>query len=151
MSGLKFQVNGWLAVVAILALTGIAAIRFITLGDMQHDTELMGHVEGLLQNEYAPYVTDKVKSAVDTGNEARIGESVEAAVSTVVNISSVQASYPVLNFSTPKDVVVKVVYSFEDAAASGEERTIYYLFRKGSLGWQYQYITSSLNYYLNFI
>lgn len=151
MSEMKIQVNGWLALVVILALVGFAGLRFMTLDDMRYDDELMAHVEGLLQNEYAPHVVDKLNSAIATGDKERIEQTAASVTSTRVNISSVKASYPVLSFSTPKDVVVKVVYSFDDAAGTGEEQTLYYLFKHGALGWQYQYITSSLNYYLNFI
>jgi hypothetical protein len=64
---------------------------------------------------------------------------------------SVQASYPVFDFSTPKDVVIKVVFSLDDVTGAGEQRTIYYLFKRGVFDWQYQYITTPINYYLNFM
>ena len=151
MSEIKIQLNGWLALVVIVALIAFAGLRFMTLDDMSYNDELMVHIEGLLQNEYAPHVVDKLNSAIAAGDKDLIEQTAASVTSTSVNISSVKASYPVLGFSTQKDVVVKVVYSFDDDAGTGEEQTIYYLFRHGVFGWQYQYITSSLNYYLNFI
>lgn len=44
-----------------------------------------------------------------------------------------------------------VAEKLRDAYNTGENRTIYYLFKHGAFGWQYQYITTSLSYYFNFI
>ncbi len=123
----------------------------MTLNDMTNDTSLMKHLDTLLMDEYSPHVVEQMRTAVDTGDNSMIEKAANSVTSTKVNIVSVQASYPVFNFSLPKDVVIKVVFSLDDATETGEKRTIYYLFNRGVLGWQYKYITSSLRYYLNFM
>jgi hypothetical protein len=63
----------------------------------------------------------------------------------------VKVSAPLLDFSSPRDVVVKVVYSLSDGDRRRDRKTLYYLYRHG-LGntWSYQYETTSIAYYLNF-
>lgn len=151
MSELKIQLKGWQAIVVAIVLIGIVAARFMTLNDMRNDEELMKRIDTLLMDEYSPYVAEKLRDAYDTGDDGKIEESVKSVTSTKVNIVSVQASYPVFDFSTPKDVVIKVVFSLDDATGTGENRTVYYLFKHGAFGWQYQYITTSLSYYFNFM
>jgi hypothetical protein len=58
----------------------------------------------------------------------------------------VRASYPPLDFSVPKDVVVRVVYSLQD----GPPSTVYFLFSKGAFGWRFKHKSDALGYYLNF-
>ena len=150
MSEIKIQLAGWQAIVVAVVLIGIVALRFMTLNDMRNDKNLMKRIDALLMDEYSPYVAEKMRSAYDTGDQGEIEKSVESVTSTRVNVVSVQGSYPVFDFSIPKDVVIKVVFSLDDANRKGGQRTIYYLFRRGAFGWQYQYITTALSYYLNF-
>jgi hypothetical protein len=150
MSEIKVQLTGWQAAVAAVALIGVVVVRVVTIDDMRGDDELMKHINSLLMNEYAPHVAGKLRDAYESGSSDNIATSVKSIIGTNVNIVSVQASYPIFKFSTPKEVVVKVVYSLDTATEPGEEKTIYYLFKHGVFGWQYQYITSSLSYYLNF-
>jgi hypothetical protein len=147
MSELKIQLSGWQAVVTVTILIGVIAIRFTTIDDMRGDDDLMQRVNALLMDEYAPHVAGKMREAYDVGDKDKIG----SVISTKINIMAVQASYPIFKFSTPKEVVIKVVFSLDSTTESGEERTIYYLFKHGVFGWQYQYITTSLSYYLNFM
>jgi hypothetical protein len=147
MSELKIQLSGWQAIVAIVILIGVIAVRFTTINDMRGDDDLMQRVNALLMDEYAPHVAGKMRDVYDAGHTNKI----DSVISTKVNIMAVQASYPVFKFSMPKEVVIKVVFSLDSATESGEERTIYYLFKHGVFGWQYQYITTSFSYYLNFM
>jgi hypothetical protein len=151
MSELKIQLSGWQAIVVFIILIGVIAVRFMTINDMSDDDDLMQRVNTLLMDEYAPHVAGKLRDAYDSGNKDKIAASVKSITSTEINIASVRASYPIFKFSTPKEVVIKVVFSLDSATESGEERTLYYLFRHGVFGWQYQYITSSFSYYLNFM
>jgi hypothetical protein len=151
MSELKIQLSGWQAILVVIVLIGVIAVRFMTINDMRDDDDLMRHVNRLLMDEYAPHVADRLRSALDSVDKGEMAESVKSITSTKINIVSVQASYPLFKFSSPKDVVIKVVFSLGSAAEAGEERTIYYLFRHGVFGWQYQYITTSFSYYLNFM
>ncbi len=150
MSELKIQIKGWQAIIALVVFIGVIVIRLMTLSDMRDDKDLMKHIDTLLMDEYSPYVAEKMRDAVDKGDKDEIENAANSVTTTKVNIVSVQASYPIFKFSLPKDVVIKVVFSLDDATETGEKRTIYYLFKRGVFGWQYQYITSSLSYYLNF-
>ena len=150
MSELKIQLTGWQAIIALVVFIGVIVIRLMTLSDMRDDKDLMKQIDTLLMDEYSPYVAEKMRDAVDKGEKDEIENAANSVTTTKVNIVSVQASYPIFKFSLPKDVVIKVVFSLDDATETGEKRTIYYLFKRGVFGWQYQYITSSLSYYLNF-
>ena len=150
MSELKIQLTGWQAIIALVVFIGVIVIRLMTLSDMRDDKDLMKQIDTLLMDEYSPYVAEKMRDAVDKGDKDEIENAANSVTTTKVNIVSVQASYPIFKFSLPKDVVIKVVFSLDDATETGEKRTIYYLFKRGVFGWQYQYITSSLSYYLNF-
>ncbi len=150
MSELKIQLSGWQAIIAIVVLIGVVVVRLMTLNDISDNKDLMKHIDTLLMDEYSPYVAEKMRVAVDTGDNSKIEKAANSVTTTKVNIVSVQASYPILKFSLPKDVVIKVVFSLDDATETGEKRTTYYLFKRGVFGWQYKYITSSLSYYLNF-
>lgn len=151
MSEIKIQFTGWQTVIVIVILIGVIAGRFIGLADMSGDEGLMKKLDTLLLDEYSPYVVEKMRSAVDSGDGNELAQSVKSVANTKVHIISVQASYPVFDFSTPKKVVVKVVFSLDNSQFEGEKRTIYYLFEHGLFGWHYQYITSSWKYYLNFM
>lgn len=151
MSELKIQLKGWQAIAVLIVLIGVVAVRFMTLDDMQSDKDLMKHIDRLLMDEYSPHVAEKLRAAYDTGDNDELGEAVDSVTTTKVNVESVKASYPLFDFSLPKDVVIKVEFSLDDASGKGTKRTIYYLFRRGILGWQYQYIASDWSYYLNFL
>ena len=77
----------------------------------------------------------------------------QSITSTKINIESVQTSFPLFDFTTRKEVVVKDRYSLDDADGNRKKRTNYYLFDHGSLGnvWSYKWDTSALKYYLNFM
>ena len=77
----------------------------------------------------------------------------ESVTTAKLNVESVQASSPLFNFSTSKDVVVKVTYSLDDASGTRDRKTKYYLFKHGSVGnsWSYKYESNVVSYYLNFI
>ncbi|MBT3311269.1 MAG: hypothetical protein HN737_10070 [Desulfobacterales bacterium] len=151
MSEVKFELKGWQAVVAVVVLIGIVAVRIMPLSDMKRDKELMKDINKQLLSEYAPHVSEKVQSAYDTGDEDKLSKAVDSATSTKVNIHSVKASYPIFNFSTSKEVVVKVEFSLDDSSGKGKKKIIYYLFRNGILGWTFQHETTVASYYLNFM
>ena len=151
MSEVKIRLAGWQVVVVAVVFVVVVAVRLTTLTDMTNDKELMEHIDTELMTEYAPHVAGKLRAAFDTGNNGKIDEAAKSVTSTKVNIASVKASYPIFDFSIPKDVVVKVEFSLDDDAGAGEKRTVYYLFRHGAFGWSFQYETSAMRYYLNFM
>ena len=125
MAEFKVQLSGWWAIVGCLVLVGVVVFRFMTVSDLRDDQELMLQVETLLMNEYAPHVLEKMRSAVDAGDEATIEKTAEVVLGTEVMVQSVEASYPLLKFSLPKEVVVKVVFSLDSSDRSGEKKIIY--------------------------
>jgi len=110
MSELKIQLTGWRAIVLAVVLIGVVAVRFMTLNDMRNDKDLMKQIDTLLMDEYSPHVAKKLRAAFDTDDKGKIEKSVKSVTSTKVNILSVQASNPIFDFSTPKDVVIKVAF-----------------------------------------
>jgi hypothetical protein len=153
MSEIQVKFKGWQAIVVIVILIGIVGAKFATLNDKKDDKDLMKALEVQLMSEYYPDMADKLKAAVDSGNTNEISHAAESVTTTSLSIGSVKASYPLWDFSTPKDVVVKVTYSLNDASGTYQTKTVYYLFSYGGLlnVWQYQYQTNSIEYYLNFL
>ena len=153
MSELQVQFKGWQAIVVIFVLIGVVGARFLTLDDKKGDKALMKALEVQLMSDYYPDMADKLKAAVDSGDSDDISNAAESVTTTRISIDSVKASYPLFDLSTPKDVVVKVTYSLNDASGTYQTKTIYYLFRHGCLlnTWQYQYQTNAIKYYLNFL
>jgi len=66
-----------------------------------------------------------------------------------LDIISIQTSYPIFEFTSTKDVIVKVIYSFGNTKNVSK----YYLYQHSTIGnhWSYQRESSSLSYYLNFM
>jgi hypothetical protein len=151
MAEYKMTMSGWQAAIIAVVLIGVVVLRLTTISDMRGDDGLMQHIHSLMMDEYSPYMADKLREVYNSERQDKKKQSVESVLSTEMKIISVQASYPVFKFSIPKDVVIKVVYSLEEADTIGEERTIFYLFKYGAFGWQYQHISTSFRYYLNFI
>lgn len=151
MTEYKAKLKGWQAIVGVVIVIAFVGVRLMTFSDKKDDKTLMKQIDVQLMCEYSPHVAEKLRAAHDTGDEGKIQEAVTSVTSTKVNIESVKASYPLFDFSIPKDVVIKVEFSLDDASGAGDTRTIYYLFRHGAFGWQFRYVTSVVNYYLNFM
>lgn len=151
MSEYKLNLTGWQAIVVIVVFVGIVGIRLVTFNDKTGDKDLMKHIDTQLMSEYAPHVAGKLQAALDSDDKVEMDKGVESVLTTKVNIDSVKASYPIFDFSTPKDVIIKVEFSLDDASGKGDKRTIYYHFKKSVLGWHYEYITTAVSYYLNFV
>ena len=153
MSDLKLEFKGWYAIVVILIIIAIIIFRFLTLSDRKDDKELMKSLEVQLMSEYYPDMADRMKAAVDSGETEEITAAVESVTTTTLKIDSVKVSYPIFKFSTPKKVVVRVTFSLEDVSGTYQTKTVYYLYKNGGLlnRWQYQYKSSAMSYYLNFL
>lgn len=153
MAELKAEFKGWQAVVVVVILIGIVGARFMSLDDKKNDKDLMKALEVQLMSEYYPDVVDRLKAAADSGDADEISMAAESITTTRVSVDSVKVSYPLFEFSTPRDVVVKVVYSLKDSSGTYQTQTNYYLFRQGGLlnTWQYRYQTNAMKYYLNFL
>ena len=153
MSEYKIKLTGWKAIAVVVVLIGIFGIRLMTFNDKRDDESLMKKIELQLMTDYFPDDVEELKAAYESGDMDEVAEVAESITSTTLNIESVQASYPLFDFSTPKKVVVKVKYSLDDASGTREQGTNYYLFKHSSLGniWEYKYDTSVVSYYLNFL
>lgn len=153
MSEYTMQFKGWHALVAVVVLLGLVGIRLLTFSDKRNDAELMQALEVELMSDYYPDLAERLQAAYDSGDPDALDQVAASVTSTRVEVESVRISSPLLDFSSPKDVVVKVQYALQDDAGAREERTRYYLFQHRALGntWRYQYETSAASYYLNFL
>ena len=153
MSEHKIELTGWKAIVVVVVLIGVLGARLMTFNDKEDDKALMREIEVLLIGDYFPDDVEKLKAVYETGDRDEIERVAKSITSTKVNVDSVQASYPLFDFSSAKKVVIKVRYSLNDASGTREKRTKYYRFKHSSLGniWQYKLESSIVSYYLNFI
>ncbi len=152
MSQANIKLSGWQAVLALVVLAVLVGVRFMTFQDKTDDRELMQNLETQIISDYLPKETERLRVAVDSGDRDRISKVADSVTGAKPKIESVQISSPLLDFSTPKDVVVKVVYSLAEGSKSRDRKTLYFLYRHGAIGntWSYQYETTSMRYYLNF-
>lgn len=149
MSEHNFGFSGWRAVAALLAVAAIFGARLVSFSDKTDDQVLMKNLEMQLLSEYYPDQVVRMKAALEGKDDV----GVQSVLDTKVIIEAVEASSPPLDFSTPKEVVVKVTYSLNDSNGTIKTETVYYLYNHGSIGniWSYQYKTGKIRYYLNFI
>jgi len=153
MSEHKIELTGWKAIVVVVVLLGVVGLRLVTFSDKKNDNALMRQIELQLTTDYFPNDVEKLKAVYETGDTDEMERMAESITSTKLNVESVEASYPLFDFSTPKKVVIKVKYSLNDASGTREKGTNYYLFQHGSLfnTWRYKYKTGVVSYYLNFL
>lgn len=150
---LDFNIKGWGAIIIAAVLVGVVGVRLMTFDDMTGDEDLMSDLEVQLVAEYLPDDADRLKAAYEAGDQDELASVADSITSTEMEIKSVHASYPLFDFSSNKEVVVKVEYSLSDASGTREEGTKYYLYEHGSVvdQWSYQYDSNVVSYYLNFI
>ena len=153
MSEYKMNLAGWKAIAVVVVLIAVFGIRLVTFNDKKDDTALMRKIELQLLTEYLPDDAAKLKAVYEAGDMDEVEKVAKSITSTELDVESVQASYPLFNFKTPKDVVVKVKYSLNDATGTREKGTNYYLFKHRSFGnsWEYKYESNVVSYYLNFL
>jgi hypothetical protein len=125
----------------------------MTFNDKKDDSVLMRKIEFEIMTDYFPNDVENLKSVYEAGDMDAVARAVKSITSSKINIESVQTSYPLFDFTKDKEVVVKVMYSLDDAYGKREKGTNYYRFDHGSLGnvWRYKYKTGALSYYLNFL
>ena len=153
MPQVNFKSKGWLAVLALVVLAVFVGFRFMTFQDKSDDQNLVRNLETQILCDYLPRETDRLKEAVDSGDRDRISKVADSVTGAKPKIESVQISSPLLDFSTSREVVVKVVYSLAQGAQTRDRKTLYFLYRYGAMGntWSCQYQTSAMSYYLNFM
>lgn len=149
---LDVRLAGWKALLVVPVIIVVLVIRVISMSDMRNDAGLMKEVKFQLQTEYLPADAARISSLRDSGDTNEQEEAVQSLLTTAINIRSMKGSSPLLHFSTKDtDVVVKVVYSIDDAHGVRKEGTKYYRFRHSMFNdWRYLHDTTALAYYLNF-
>lgn len=151
MAETQIKLKGWHAIVGIVLVIGIAGARFLTLRDVK-DPVLMRKLKSEIMTDYFPNDVEKLKSAVKARDREATSKTVKSIATSKITIESAQVSAPLLSFSTSQEVVVKVIYSVDDASGNRDKGTKYYRFKRGAMtkSWSYQYETTALSYYLNF-
>ena len=151
---INIKLSGWKALAIIPVIVLILGIRIATINNKKNDTNLMEKVEFELMTEYFPDDVNRMQSLYESGNMDKVVKAAKSTTSTKINIKSIKANYSIFNFSTKeKDVVVKVMYSIDDAYGTRKQGTKYYLFKHSPMinRWKYWGERSTLSYYLNFI
>ncbi len=153
MSTHEIKLTGWKGVVALVVIVGLIGYRFISQKDLTDDPDLMFKIEMELKTLYIPDQVDQMKAAQEAGDTKKLEELAKKLTTTKLKVLSVQASQPMFDFSSPKDVVLKVTYTLEDASTAAEEQTNYYLFEHSSLtdNWRLLHRSNPVSYYLNFL
>lgn len=151
---LNFELSGWKAVVILIVLIAAVGIRIVSMGDKKGDANLMEKIRFQLMTEYFPSDVDKLKAAVESGDNDRITAVSQSVLSTRLDIKSVKVSYSIFNFSSKKkNVVVKVDYSVDDQFGTRKKGTQYYLFEHSPMfnRWEYRSKSLAFRYWSNFI
>lgn len=153
MTTQEIKLTGWKAVVALVAIAGLIGYRFISQRDLTDNAELMQKIEMELKTLYVPDQVAEMKAAQEAGDMKKLEELAKVSTTTKLTLLSLQASEPMFDFSSPKDVVVKVTYTLEDATKAPEEFTRYYMFEVNHMTnrWRLRYSSSKLRYYMNFL
>lgn len=152
MAQLNIQFKGWYSALAVVVIICIVIFRFMSFQDKTDDKKLMKLIETHIVSDYFPEEVVKLKASVDSGDTDLMAHTVKSVTGARPIIESVKISAPLLSFSSPQDVVVKVVYSLSEGSGTRDRKTLYYLVRHGVIGntWQHRYESNALSYYLNF-
>jgi hypothetical protein len=152
MAKLNIDLKGWSAALAVVVMIGLVIFRFMSFQDKTDDKNLMKLIETHIVSDYFPEEVARLQASVDSGDTNLMAQAVESVTSARPAIESVKVSAPLLSFSSPQDVVVKVVYGLSEGSGIRDRKTLYYLVRHGVIGntWQHRYKSNALSYYLNF-
>lgn len=153
MSEVNFQLSGGKAVLAVIALAIIIIIRIVSLGGTEDDKELIDKLQVELTSYYYPGEVERLKAAMASGDREELDRVAKSVTSTKLRIDKVQTSYALLDFSSPKKVIVKVSYSLVDDTSVQEQQIKYFKFEYGGIAnkWRYEYESSEFAYYLNLL
>lgn len=153
MSTHEIKLTGWKAIVVLVAFAGLVGYRFVSQKDMTGDAELMSKIEMELKTLYVPDQVEQMKAAQASGDMKKLEELARKTTTTKLTVLSVKASQPMFDFSSPRDVVLRVNYTLEDASTAAVEHTNYYLFEHSYVTgtWRLRHRSSVVGYYLNFL
>lgn len=149
----QVQLTGWKAVAAVVVVIALFGVRLMTFSDQRNNTELMSKLEVHVTSNYLTDQVSQLEQALRSGDPGVQAQGIDSVLSSRVTYHEVMTSYPLFEFSSSKEVVVKVVYSLDDQFGSGPKTTQYFLFNYGGLtdSWSYQRESSELSFYLNFL
>jgi hypothetical protein len=148
----KFTLTGWPTVVVVIALIGLFGYRVMSFRNLESNEKLVKEVQMLLQAEYLPGEVRNLKSMYESGNTEELEKAAQSLKATRINIESIEAGFPPLNFnSKQKKVVTRVVYSITGDSGVRQAGTKYYSFEHSPIGntWHSGYEVTAISYYLN--
>ncbi len=153
MPEVNFELSGGKAVLAIIAVVIVIIIRLVSLGGEEDDKELIDKLQMELTSYYYPNEVERLKAAMASGDKDELDRVAKSVTSTKLKIDSVQTSYALFDFSSPKKVIVKVSYSLVDDTSVHDQQVKYFKFEYGGIAnkWRYEYESSKAGYYLNFL
>ena len=153
MPEIKANLTGWQAIIALIILLGVMVFRLVTLNENVSDQNLTGQMKLRLQMEYIPDQVAGLKQALQTGEFNKVTDAAKTAINSELFIESVKASYPLLDFASTKQVIIKVNFNVASESEAIKSATRYYRFNHGGLAnsWQYESESNAISYYLNFI
>jgi hypothetical protein len=153
MPEINFKLRGWQAVAVIIIVVCLIVYRFISFKDLTSEAALVREIETHIASEYMPAAAEKLKAAQASGDAQELERLATSLAATELSIEGVTASSPLLDFSSPRDVVVKVTYAFGDGSSDSDTQTRYFLFEKSLMpnSWRYRHESNVVSYYLNFL
>lgn len=143
------KLTGLNAIIASAILLAVLFVRLTSIGQ-NTDEKLLNALDFQLMSEFYPNQVARMKAALEQTDLAAIEGDVSSILKARIGILAVQTSYPVMDFSFPKNVIVKVTYNFDDESGN---KIKYYRFKEGIIGskWLYQCESNVISYYLNFL
>ncbi len=144
-----FTFTGWNAVIVGIVLLAILISRLMSFGN-NTDPELREALLRQLNSEFYPNQVSRMEALIAQQDSSVLEEGVGDVLTSTLDILSVQTSYPFLDFSSPRIIIVKVTYDLGDNTGFKKQ---YYRYKYGMIGnsWQYQRESNVISYYLNFM
>ena len=146
MSEVKFSFSGRTGIIAAVVVVLIVLVRLTTLGE-NSDAALEKAIYAELRNELGGEL-GRALDDVDITSEEDIEDVLAYTEDNAIELHSVKVSKPLMSFSSSEKTIVRIEYSLP----GGDPRTQYWRFKHALAGgWLYQYETTVVSYYLNFI
>jgi len=149
MAEKTIKLTGVNAIIASVILLAVVLVRLATIGQ-NTDEELLRVLDVQLMSKFYPNQVARMKAALEQTDLEAIEADASSIIEAKVKILAVQTSYPIMVFSYPRKVIVKVKYDLDDQSG---DKIQYYRFKEGVVGsqWLYQYESNVISYYLNFL
>lgn len=144
----EIQITGKAAVVAILLVIALVAVRIITFTDSQ-DAGLEEAVRAELWLRYGGQLGTEIEEIREKADYGGVPALLDKASPEAITIERISRSEPLLSWSSNQKVVVRVHYRYPDDT---ETRKEYMKFRHGMIGgWRYSPEgVTGVSFYLNF-